>query len=239
MGLRDRKKSIQSNSVDSEGSWAISYGDMVTLLLAFFVLFFSIDQQEISAKKLAQSLITNIETLGSNSEDGKKESPIQAGEDQKEQGVDDKILENWGAEVSQIGDRIVVDFPGVVFFKVGETKPTGSAKEVLQKFVNKYLPYAGKYRLGVKAYTDNRTVLQKPGRAFKDNLELSALRAVATMRILQVSGIPLNRMGLAGYGVLNLKPEYIEKLPEKYQNMDSRDLARKVLLIIEPETGGA
>ncbi len=238
MSLRNRRKKLHEMSVDSEGSWAISYGDMVTLLLAFFVLFFSIDQQEINAEKLAQSLISNIEDLGSHNTGG-DDASLSVGEEQGKSDVSEEIVENWGAEVSKIGDRIVVDFPGIVFFGVGDTKPTNQGKKVLREFVNKYMPYAGKYRLGVKAYTDNRKVIQKPGRAFKDNLELSALRAVATMRILQKAGVPLNRMGLAGYGVLNLQPEYVEQLPEKYRDLDLRDLARKVLLIIEPELGGS
>jgi len=38
--LRQTEESLQA--VDTEGSWAISYGDMVTLLLTFFILFSSL-----------------------------------------------------------------------------------------------------------------------------------------------------------------------------------------------------
>lgn len=40
--MRKRKlKKIHSQiHTDSDGSWAISYGDMITLLLSFFVIFF-------------------------------------------------------------------------------------------------------------------------------------------------------------------------------------------------------
>jgi len=43
--MRNRRSRVTSHSeIDSEGSWAISYGDMVTLLLTFFIIFFAADK---------------------------------------------------------------------------------------------------------------------------------------------------------------------------------------------------
>jgi flagellar motor protein MotB len=66
-----------------------------------------------------------------------------------------------------------------------------------------------------------------PGRRFKDNLELSALRAVSAMRELQELGVPLHRMKVGGYGE-------IRKLAGDASDSDLA-LARKLVLVIEPE----
>ena len=43
------KKNRIHSEEDSEGTWAISYGDMITLLLSFFVIFYNAD---FKAKKI-------------------------------------------------------------------------------------------------------------------------------------------------------------------------------------------
>ena len=46
--------------VDAEGSWAISYGDMITVLLAFFVMFFSVDFKDEEKELINSSLIESL-----------------------------------------------------------------------------------------------------------------------------------------------------------------------------------
>ncbi len=49
-----------SAEVDSEGSWAISYGDMVTLLLTFFILFFSLDSTPQKYTAIQDALVSAL-----------------------------------------------------------------------------------------------------------------------------------------------------------------------------------
>ena len=41
-----RQLATEEGEIDSEGSWAISYGDMITLLLTFFILFFNMKKHD-------------------------------------------------------------------------------------------------------------------------------------------------------------------------------------------------
>lgn len=47
-----------------EGSWAISYGDMITLLLGFFILFFTLEPPKKAEEKLIDALIKNLSEGG-------------------------------------------------------------------------------------------------------------------------------------------------------------------------------
>lgn len=57
------KRGGRRRGVVNEGTWAISYGDMITLLLGFFVLFFSIDKPQSGNTLLSQSLLVALEDL--------------------------------------------------------------------------------------------------------------------------------------------------------------------------------
>jgi len=106
----------------------------------------------------------------------------------------------------------------------------------IANFVKVYMPYAGNYNVGIRAYADKRKVLKK-NRKFEDNLELSALRSIATMRVLQAAGIPLNRIRTGGYGELILTANELTEIPaDKRAPASEYDFARKVVLVIEPDS---
>jgi chemotaxis protein MotB len=211
--------------IDSEGSWAISYGDMVTLLLAFFILFFSVDPQVSKQKELDRSLRSDILSEFSDQERSLASPEVS---------IKSPKLSGEKVVIHSIESKLLVEFPGVSFYRSGDIKVTEGGKRSLQRFSKKFMPYAGQYRLGIRAYTDSRRVLLKAKRRFKDNLELSALRSIAAMRILQRSGIPLKRMRLGGYGEMMITARELASLKDKSE--DSKlALARTVVLVIEPE----
>jgi len=126
-----------------------------------------------------------------------------------------------------------VDFPNTSFFDLGKENINKKGIEALNDFVKVYMPYAGHYTLGIRAYTDTRKVMG--GKRFKDNLELSALRSISTMRALSSLGVPMDKMKLGGYGELKLTLEELNRLAEETGSKDPMSFARKVVLVIEPE----
>lgn len=223
LASQKRLRSVEIEA-DGEGSWAISYGDMVTLLLAFFILFFSVDQKEEQKSLLSQSLIAVLKP-----KDDKTISPDrQHAKTSGERAPQPKLIENLNAKVTKVGNKVVVEFPGISFFPSGDSRLTASAVQSLNSFSQRYIPFAGQHLLTVVGFTDSRPLSSRKTGA-RDNLELSALRAVAAQRALQHAGIPLSRMRLAGHGVTIPKP-----VGEKLQK-DDLSLARKVVLIIDPE----
>ncbi|MBL7545570.1 MAG: OmpA family protein [Bdellovibrionaceae bacterium] len=234
---RWKKRDQEHEEVDSEGSWAVSYGDMVTLLLSFFIIFFTTDPKQ-GTKQRVELKVSLVETLKNksshNSETGNTEI-VNAGNN-KEEGIDRKILKDWNGVAHEKGNHIIIEFPYTSFFKSAQTDLTKEGRKALFDFVKVYMPYAGNYNIGIRAYADKRRVLNKK-RKFSDNLELSALRSIATMRVLQEAGIPLNRIRTGGYGELILTANELMEIPaEKRVPASEYEFARKIVLVIEPDT---
>lgn len=146
---------------------------------------------------------------------------------------EDKDTAQWEGKIHKIGSRIVVEFPGISFFKSGKINVTPAGIESLKRFTGLYLPYISKNQLSIQAFTDLKRVRQERGRKFSDNLELSALRSVAAMRVLQKAGIPLSKMRVGGYGEMKVTARELASVNES--EMRAFDLARRVVLVIQPE----
>ncbi len=216
---------------ESEGTWALSYGDMITLLLSFFVIFFTTDPQKEKEQKLSRLLSFELEStkaLGINSKDSAK-----AGGRQQVELKEIPNLAGVSIKAQQVDENIVISFGMTSFFTSGSITPTPEGISLLRTFAEKYLPFAGNYTLAIKGFTDSRKVTRKPGRRYEDNLELSALRSIAAMRILQKAGIPLNRMEIAGAGELELMQKV---LPDKkgLASDELSSISRTINLVISP-----
>lgn len=235
--LLGRTRFEEHEELDTEGSWAVSYGDMVTLLLTFFIIFFSTDPKQGTKQRLELkvSLIESLKTKSkSNSELGNS-NKVSVG-NKKEEGIDKEILKKWDGVAHDKGNHILIEFPHISFFDSGKIDLTKAGMAALVNFVKVYEPYAGNYTLSIRAFADNKQVKNSKLLKFSDNLELTALRSVATMRVLQKAGIPLNRIKTGGYGELMITARELEEVPKekRFPTMEL-DLARKVVLVIEPE----
>lgn len=232
---------LSSEHADQEGSWAVSYGDMVTLLLTFFIIFFTVDKFNVQRSmridmnhaadrdEMSRDIASALEgALGAgNVGEGR------SGSDNV--GVDEGVRNQTKGKVFREGEKIIVEFSGVSFFQSGDTKTTAAARAALKKFYERFNPYVGNYNVSIRAYTDSRRV-KTSIHAFKDNLELSALRSVSVMRDLQKFGIPLANMRLGGYGELKFSDREIAALPEpSRKKTDLQKLARTATLVIEPK----
>lgn len=198
----------------SEGSWAISYGDMITLLLSFFVLFFSMDFKKDSEKKLDKNVLNTF-----NSQaiilDNKKE-------------ITEKLIDK-GIGIVQVNDgTFLLFFKNISFFNSGETSLTKSGEEKLEAFYKKYIPLASKYKIKAFSYTDGKKVRLIKNRQFKDNLELSVLRSLSAIRYLNKLGVPSRRLEITGSGEMPTRIQdllELKNLTKKQQDDFSRTIS--------------
>ena len=218
------KPHYHDESLEDEGTWAISYGDMITLLLSFFVIFFTTDFKKEKVEKLNRHLSFELEGA----------TPVE-GKGGAKQKVEIPDLVGVQMQTHQVGENVVVTFKGMSFFNSGAVSVDRKGKLALESFTSKYLPYAGNYRIAIKGFTDARAVNKKRRRSkdFEDNLELSALRSISAMRVMQKAGIPLNRMEIAGAGEL----EAIDKVIPRKEGLTKKELealSRTIVLVITP-----
>ncbi len=208
---------------DVENNWAISYGDMITLLLGFFVIFFNIKSETMNLTLIKKDLDQYFDSAT-----GSQIDRSLAQQDPQKSQHNIPMLTADMSNVLQIksnieGERILVEFPGVSFFGSASHQLTKAGEQALNDFSKAIHSHLGLFRLVVRGYTDGRPLHSKS--RYKDNLELSAFRSISAIRYLATRGVNLDKMRIAGYG---------ESSKSRQDKDEKSDNQRKVVIVIEP-----
>lgn len=222
LAKRDFKKlrSTQAPEGDHNSNWAISYGDMVTLLLTFFILFFSISKNSNEIRIVQKEISQHYNQENWPKPDvtwGKGRYPTSEMTD---------FDRSKDLKTTIQGNKLIVEFPKVSFFTTGSFQLTSAGERALEDFGNIFKKFTGQMRLVVRGYTDSRPVKLTKWKPYKDNLELSSLRAISALRSLNAAGVPFDLLRIGGYGETD-KSGTISK--EEISKFD-----RKIVLVIEP-----
>ncbi len=206
----------QLHTAEIHNNWEISYGDMVTLLLGFFVIFFNVKNDPLNIQILLDKFKNQLKTT-----DTPKEQ-------QSQQEVPLALFHPLAKDVEvlplQVGNKLIIEFPGISFFEAGAIDLTDEGKKALTTFATKAKDFTGQFRYVVRGYTDNKSPGKHP--IYKDNLELSAFRSISAIRYLKERGLKLSDMRIGGYG----ETEHSERrLPAAVRKSD-----RKIVIVIEP-----
>lgn len=220
-----------SFDVDEESevpsAWLTTLADLSMLLMSFFILLFSMSSLDV--QKFSDSFSSVKKALGGKSL-ASMSGPIATKEmstlveqarlkqriigeqrrvyDQFRSYVSNRGLEGVAAAVLEAG-KITITMPaGVLFPKDGvELTPQGKAR---LKTLFDFLVKAPGERVNIRGFTDNTP--PAPGGRFRDNWEVSSLRAVAVLRYMLSLGMPPNR--LTATGLADLEPLYPNNTPE-------------------------
>jgi chemotaxis protein MotB len=209
-------------------SWMDTYGDMVTLLLCFFVLlysFSSIDSEKwkelvgafsgTSSPYAIQSLDVSdarenpIPVIDSmidyeNREEGDEgiQSGTEASFDQLYENIKQYISENnlqSQLSVDRTEETIILRFGEVFLFNIGSADLLPSGQEALQHIIEIIGQNASAIKqISIEGNTDNVPIRNE---YFKDNWDLSVTRAVNVLRTVQGYGIiDASKLAATGYG---------------------------------------
>ncbi|NPA54314.1 MAG: flagellar motor protein MotB [Aquificae bacterium] len=206
--------------------WLISFGDLMSLLLTFFILLFSMGT--ISLEKFHMVIKGITESLGGrkifleekvlNNTNLNIEFQNMYPKIKKRKRLEkallelEKELEKKGIESEVEGHGSILRFRVNIdkMFFPGSEKPTPQAEEILKQICKKLKE--AEYPLIIEGHTDNTPV---SGR-FKNNLELSMARALYILKKFIECGYDPSLLAARGYGpyrplVPNNSPKNREK----------------------------
>ena len=199
MYRRQRKRKKVSHSDD----WLMTYADMITLLLCFFVLFAA---ASISQKKnTAKVHLVQKEEKTQNSEP--PEPGVEATFDKTSEQVPppaslpeivDNLKSQGVADIEQKGDRITsLEINSAAFFDSGSAILSPAGKLILHDVAGNLKAEKFKdYQVTVEGHTDDAPINTS---LFPSNWELSTARAAAVVRFFLDEGISAQKLRAAGY----------------------------------------
>ncbi len=199
--------------------WLLTYADLITLLMIFFVVLYAISS--INARKFQSMAISLASTMGSSAasvltEGGASLAPGVSDSDLDEFDVDamsqelldlERIKNALQEYIDQHGltgrvsvnmeERgVVVSFQEVALFPLGSAKLTSEAKETIGK-VGLIIMEAPQY-IRVEGHTDNLPISTA---LFPSNWELSVVRAVSVVQeLIHSLDFSPHRLSAIGYG---------------------------------------
>jgi chemotaxis protein MotB len=173
---------------DSSAFWLITYSDMVTLLLAFFLLMYSFS---VFSEDSKQELVDELNTVSTNKV--RKEKP-RADLEQAAREIaaqfqkDQAFVENTETEVT-------VGLSSEVTFASGDDALSDGARDALVRVAAILAKLPNEVR--IEGHTD---AIPIRGGRFSSNWHLSAARAQRVIRLLTSSGLDPRRLQVVGFG---------------------------------------
>ena len=172
--------------------WMATFADMVTLLMVFFVLFYSVEKDNTEKFKSAIDMMVEEDGPDGLAKIMKVMDSTEVMQNLKEMRDATKAAE---AEET-VEDRIVLRVPGLNLFKKGGAKLTSAARPVLNEIV-KIIKTKGKnHKIFIQGHTDDLPIHTAK---FESNWELSAVRATAVLRYFFDKGIDPEKLTATGY----------------------------------------
>lgn len=198
-----RKKQIESGG--GAPTWMITYSDLMSLLLTFFILLFSmstISQDKFDS--VASSFQSVLSSSTSESILNDQESILQFSQEyMQNKGLYNKVSEYLNDEelgnnvsVSMNAKGVFVEMKDAILFEPGSASLKAEGIEVLKQLEGLINDFSNE--LVIEGYTDD-VPMSSP--RFPTNWELSTARAVSVVRHLtEVENVDPERLSAVGYG---------------------------------------
>ena len=210
---------------DDSTPWLITYADLMTLLLVFFILLYTLSYNEKETyKKAVETIkIKDKENLVSLSElikiPGMLDRQITledvSGLKSREKSLFEDLTrftqsssEKENLSTRFLDGKIIISVNGKALFGSGSASLRPSAVPVFNELIDIFYDYPD-YSINIKGHTDNIPISTD---IFPSNWELSAVRATTVLKYFISRGIGPDRLTATGYGdVLPLLPNTSEE----------------------------
>lgn len=207
-----------------EENWLISYADMITLLICFFVILLSVMEKKQTQKEQVESAIQDAFT--SSVRDTK--TPFNDLMQNLQQVIEkDQMEQSVSLEETEKG--MMLELSSSSFYQSGSATFKPEAIPVLKDIATTLNDFGAEdYIVKVEGHTDD---VPMKSDAFPSNWELSAVRATTVVRFFIDSGQPKDKMKAEGLADTQPKvpneDEYGNAIPE------NREINRRIVIRIE------
>lgn len=170
-------------------AWAVSYADFLMVLLSFFVIFFSIDDQK--RDNLFQKLAVTGKPVDQKFAANKN--------DRLPQGVNSALTNLDGLYVSRPDEKekLYIYFEDNIYLP-GQLDLSPPQIEKLKGILTQLEPYMKEISITFIGHTDSSTVSVSKNRFISDNFDLSSLRATKALQQAVKAGFDANQMFAKG-----------------------------------------
>lgn len=207
-------------------AWLITFADMVTLLLCFFILLFALAVPEgTKLEKLSEALkkegfYNDAGVISDPYETMKKDLSLALGAS----GYDAFV------EVNQTGkDTVELELASSSFFDRGSAKFSVQGVPMLEMLAAKIVPMAKEaITIEVEGHTDDAPIATEK---FPSNWELSAARASNVVRFLVAKGFPAEKLRAVGMG--DAHPKAPNRDATGNPIPANQDLNRRVVIVMK------
>jgi chemotaxis protein MotB len=228
---------------EGEGPWLMSFADMVTLLMCFFILFFQTSKGNVNLddpEKLMAKLEAIQKILGAQPEDVKVEhkiavhtpsgAPGQIEQVKKElKTISNELDLVFSIGVPQPGE-VELTFLNTRFFRPGSAELTLEAETMLKAVAAKLQSLPGVAHFDVEGHTDGDPIKDSP---FPTNWELSGARASTVVRLLAANGLEPKK--LKASGLAEFQPIVPEKDRSGQPIWSNKALNRRIVIRVRQD----
>lgn len=243
--MRDNSYNSSFITYDDDATWLVTYADLMTILLVFFILLYTLASFEKEKYRQAvddikvkveqgQNLIGLMELM---------EIPQTADTQITIEDITglksrtDSLLENLNQFVDKSSQRddistrildgkVIVSITGKALFSSGSAALNPMAVSIFDQIIQVLEDYP-EYLINIKGHTDNIPIATA---VFPSNWELSAVRATTVLKHLISKGVRPERLTATGYGdVMPLAPNTTE---------ENRAQNRRVEFVLEKKETG-
>jgi chemotaxis protein MotB len=198
----------EANEEDSE-DWIVSFADLVTVLLCFFILYFTdptekqIIQDIVEIFKTGDKEVEEIPRTGASLQLSRKDAEMLSS---IETGAIDltKGIEKYGIDFALVRERteLVLRLGDSNMFNIGKFDVTPQGRKVLFSIADKLKPHANKINVIIEAHTDSSPVVGSKN--YINNMSLSAIRAASAGNVFIEAGFDENMVFVTGFGASKL-----------------------------------
>lgn len=211
--------------IEEDESWLITYADMITLMMAFFIVLVAMSEPNAGKQ---QKVSEALASAGFTGEATQETSPVQVMQEEVEMMIEGSSLEAvMSVEVSDGG--IQLELASGHFYQSGSAKFRREAIDTLLKVVQILKDFDfDAYEMQVEGHTDDVPIKSAQ---YPSNWELSAARSTNIVRFLIANGLKAELMQATGYAETRPKVPNLDAkgapIPE------NRERNRRVVIRVE------